>query len=209
MSRERLRRPVALDEVVLTGRAVRLEPLRATHAEELWPAASEHDVWTYMIHDVRNPADLRTWIGQRLEAQRAGAALAFVQRDARTGAAFGSTSLFDHEPAHRRIEIGHTWVGASHRRTAANTEAKLLLLTHAFEDLRMSRVQFKCDARNERSRRAIQRLGATFEGVLRAWMILPDGRPRDTCMFSLLAHEWPGAKERLLRRLAAGERERP
>jgi len=188
---------------VLTGRWVRLEPLRAAHARDLWDAAKEHDIWTYMMFDVRTTDDLRSWIEKRLEAQRAGTALPFLQRDAKTGLAFGSTSLFDHEPAHRRIEIGHTWIGSSHRRTAANTEAKLLLLAHAFDTLGMSRVQFKCDARNERSRAAILRLGATFEGVLRAWMLLPDGTPRDTCMFSILDREWPTIRRRLEARVAA------
>lgn len=192
-----VRPSVALTEIVLTGHHVRLEPLRLHHVDELWEHAQEHDVWRYMLWDVRSKRDLQSWIDARLAALRAGTALPFVQRDALTGACFGSTSLFDHEPAHRRIEIGHTWIGAAYRRTAINTEAKLLLLRHAFEALDANRVQFKCDVRNVRSQAAIERLGATREGVLRSWMLLPDGAGRDTCIFSILRGEWPQVRDRL------------
>jgi RimJ/RimL family protein N-acetyltransferase len=142
--------------------------------------------------------DLRTWIGNRI----AGApsrlpALPFLQRDAVTGQAFGSTSLFDIDVAHRKLEIGHTWLGRSHRRTAANTEAKRLLLAHAFEAMGAIRVQFRCDARNAPSRAAIARLRAAQEGILRHWLLLPDGHRRDTVFFSVLEAEWPTVKARL------------
>lgn len=186
-----------LKPLVLQGRHVRLEPLRLQHAKELWGAARERDLWRYMTFLVRRRSDLSEWIRRRLQAQREGTALAFLQRDAITGAAFGSTSLFDVDLQFRRAEIGHTWIGASHRRTAANTEAKLLLLRHAFEDLGMVRVQFKCDARNTRSHEAILRLGATEEGLLRSFMLLPDGHRRDTLIFSILDHDWPRVRARL------------
>lgn len=197
----RRRRGGVLEETVLRGRQVRLEPLRVAHAEELWPAASEPDIWRFMGYDVRTADDLRAWIQDRVAAQVAGTALPFVQRDARTGVAFGSSSLFDWDAAHRGVEIGHTWIGASHRRSAANTEAKLLLMTHAFERLGAIRVQLKTDDRNARSKAAIQRIGARPEGVLRSHRIMPDGFRRDSAYFSVLASEWPEVKARLVKML--------
>lgn len=192
----------ALADVALRGRHVLLEPLGPQHGLELWPAASERDIWRFMAFEVKAPKDLDAWIARRLAARRAGTALAFLQRDATTGVAFGSTSLFDVDQEFGRAEIGHTWIGASHRRTSANTEAKLLLLRHAFEGLGLGRVQFKCDVRNGPSERAILRLGATKEGVLRSFMILPDGHLRDTAVFSVLRSEWPALRTRLEARLA-------
>lgn len=187
--------------VTLRGRHVVLEPLRPEHAEELWPSASERALWAYMGADgmgVASVADLRAWIGHRLAGRPSGLpALPFLQRDARTGQAFGSTSLFDIDAANRKLEVGHTWVGASHRRTAANTEAKRLLLGHAFEGLGALRVQLKCDARNLPSRAAIERIGATLEGVLRSFQVLPDGHRRDVAFYSILDSEWPAVKARL------------
>jgi RimJ/RimL family protein N-acetyltransferase len=187
--------------VTLRGHHVVLEPLSPSHAEELWPQASEAGIWPHMGADgmgVDSPAALRTWIGRRQAGEPSRLpALPFLQRDARTGQAFGSTSLFDIDAANRKLEIGHTWVGASHRRTAANTEAKRLLLGHAFDDLGAIRVQFKADARNLRSRAAIERIGARPEGVLRHWLILPDGHRRDTAFYSILADEWPAVRARL------------
>ena len=189
---------------VLRGRHVVLEPLRREHAAELWTAADEPDLWRYMgFGDVRSPDDLRRWVERRLQPSPAGLGnLPFVQRDVRTGQAFGSTSLFDIDVANRKMEIGHTWVGRTHRRTAANTEAKRLLLAHAFEAMGAVRVQLKCDARNARSASAIVRIGAVPEGVLRHWLILPDGHRRDTAFFSVLEAEWPAVRARLDRMLA-------
>lgn len=197
-----------LRPVSLRGRHVVLEPLRPEHADELWPAADERALWAYMGPDgmgVASLDDLRAWIGNRI----AGApsrlpALPFLQRDAVTGQAFGSSSLFDIDVAHRKLEIGHTWLGRSHRRTAANTEAKRLLLAHAFETMGAIRVQFRCDARNAPSRAAIARLGAKQEGILRHWLLLPDGHRRDTVFFSILESEWPAVKARLDGLLAQG-----
>ncbi|HWG92204.1 MAG TPA: GNAT family protein [Candidatus Thermoplasmatota archaeon] len=194
--------PSPLPPVTLKGEHVCLEPLRLEHAEELWPAASERSLWAYMTFDVASVEDLRTWIGLRLRDRDAGTAIPLLQRDARTGQAFGSTSLFDIDLAHGRMEIGHTWLGASHRRTAANTEAKLLLFAHAFETMGANRVQLKCDARNLRSQAAIARLGAVREGVLRNHVVLPDGYVRDTVMFSVVRAEWPAVHGRLGKLLA-------
>lgn len=184
---------------VLRGRHVVLEPLRLEHVDELWPAADEPDLWLYMgFGPVRSRDDLWRWVERRLQPSPAGLGnIPLLQRDARTGQAFGSTSLFDVDVANRKLEVGHTWVGRSHRRTAANTEAKRLVLGHAFERMGCVRVQLKCDARNLRSAAAIQRIGAKPEGVLRHWMILPDGFRRDTAFFSILEAEWPGVRDRL------------
>lgn len=187
--------------MTLRGRHVLLEPLRPEHAEDLWPAAAEPGIWPYMGADgmgVRSVADLGTWIERRVAGEPSRMpALPFLQRDARTGQAFGSSSMFDIDPANRKLEIGHTWIGTSHRRTAANTEAKRLLLAHAFDTLGAVRVQFKADARNLRSRAALERIGAKPEGVLRHWILLPDGHRRDTAFFSVLESEWPAVRGRL------------
>lgn len=194
-----------VEPVTLRGRHVVLEPLRVEHAEELWPAASERAVWTYMTFDVAGPDDLRRWVEARVRPMRDGTAIAFLQRDARTGQAFGSTSLFDIDAAHRRMELGHTWIGASHRRTAANTEAKRLVLGHAFETLGAVRVQLKCDERNAPSAAAIARVGAVREGVWRNQMILADGHRRNAIVFSILDTEWPAVRQRLDDLLRRGE----
>ncbi|MFO1535765.1 MAG: GNAT family N-acetyltransferase [Thermoplasmatota archaeon] len=181
----------------LRGRHVVLEPLRLEHAADLWPAADERDLWRYMMADVATVADLERWVAARLEPAAQGKALPFLLRDARTAQAFGSSSLFDIDPARRSLELGHTRVGASHRRTAANTEAKRLLLGHAFEAMGAQRVQLKCDARNLRSAAAIERIGGVREGTLRSLAILPDGHRRDTLVFSILDNEWPAVRARL------------
>ncbi|HUR61961.1 MAG TPA: GNAT family protein [Candidatus Thermoplasmatota archaeon] len=192
----------AASPVTLRGDHVVLEPLRTEHAQELWPAASERDLWAYMAYDVAGVEDLRRWIADRAAPQARGEALPFLLRDARTGEAFGSSSLFDINAAFHTLELGHTWVGASHRRTAANTEAKLLLLGHAFVTLGAIRVQLKCDARNLRSAAAIERIGAVREGVIRHQRLLPDGHKRSAVVFSITDDEWPAVQARLSSRLA-------
>jgi N-acetyltransferase len=189
---------VDLDPVTLRGRHVVLEPLRPEHAHDLWPAANDPVVWRYMPKPVHSEADLTAWIQDRVAGRPTGLPCkAFLQRDARTEQAFGSTSLFDIVAEHRTMEVGHTWIGASHRRTAANTEAKRLILGHAFETLGALRVQFKCDEKNLASAQAIERLGAVLEGRWRNQMVYPDGRRRTTLVFSILDTEWPGVRDRL------------
>ena len=135
-------------------------------------------------------------------AQSAGKALPFAIIDRATGRAVGSTRFGNFEPAHRRVEIGWTWPGTPWQRTAFNTEAKYLLLVHAFESLGLNRVEFKTDVLNERSRKAILRLGALEEGVLRRHMIVRDGRVRDSVYYSIIAEEWPAVKANLRRMLS-------
>lgn len=141
--------------------------------------------------------EVAAWIAGALAEAAKGTRIPFAIIDQASGRAVGSTSYLDVAPEHRRIEIGWTWLGAPARRTAVNTECKLLLLRHAFETLGCGRVQLKIDGRNLRSQTAIARLGAFREGVLRKHVILPDGFVRDTVMFSITADEWPGVRARL------------
>jgi RimJ/RimL family protein N-acetyltransferase len=146
---------------------------------------------------------MRAWIHDRNAPRRGLPTLAFLQRDTRTARAMGSTSLFDWNAAEACAEIGHTWLAAPYRRTGANTEAKLLLLTHGFESLGLQRIQLVTDARNVRSQSAIERLGATREGVLRKHRRDLEGGLRDSVYYSVIAPEWPAVKARILGSLRA------
>jgi RimJ/RimL family protein N-acetyltransferase len=188
---------VGAKNLILEGRSVRLEPLQEEQVSELFPAAAEEDIWKYMSMQVRTEGDLARWVSQRLEAVKNGTALAFLQRDIQTSQAFGSTSLFDIDKQNRRMEIGHTWIGRTHRRTAANTESKLLLFTYAFEGLNAVRVQLKTDPRNMRSQAAIERLGEVREGLLHNYIVFDDGSVHDRIMYSVTDSEWPKVKDRL------------
>jgi RimJ/RimL family protein N-acetyltransferase len=182
------------ERVTLEGRVVRLEPLEERHRDDLLAAAAEDPrIWDFMgttlPGDAAWPAYLAAALGPEFVAW------ATVERA--SGRAVGSTRFGDIAPEHERVEIGWTWIAPSRQRTAVNTEAKLLQLTYAFETLGAGRVALKTDARNERSQRAIERLGAVREGVLRRHMHLPDGHVRDTVYYSILADEWPAVKARL------------
>jgi len=185
----------------LRGRHVVLEPLETSHAEELWPSANEPRLWDYMTFFVGNFDDLRRWISLRVAARDAGSAIPFLIRDA-FSTAVGSTSIFD-LTQHKTMEVGHTWLGAGARRTAINTACKRLVLGHCFGELGAIRVQLKCDERNLPSRRAIERLGATYEGTIRNQMTLADGHRRNARVYSILDTEWPEVRDRLEGRLAA------
>lgn len=184
--------------VTLTGQHVRIEPLTATHVADLASVAVEPEMWAYLpARAPRDETEVAAWIAGALAEAAKGTRIPFAIIDRASGRAVGSTSYLDVAPEHRRIEIGWTWLGAPARRTAVNTECKLLLLRHAFETLGCGRVQLKTDGRNLRSQTAIARLGAVREGVLRKHVILPDGFVRDTVMFSITADEWPGVRARL------------
>lgn len=200
---------------MLHGTHVRLEPLERTHIEALTRAAGQ-DLALYQWSTVpQTLTDMARYVEQALEARAAGSALPFATVRRADGAVIGSSRFFDIErwpwpaghPEARRAdpdgcEIGYTWLAASAVRTAANTEAKLLMLTHAFEAWGVRRVCFHTDARNERSRAALARIGAQFEGVLRAHRLAADLTARDSARFSIVAAEWPGVKEQLRARLA-------
>lgn len=141
---------------------------------------------------------MRGYVAHALAEQRRGNALPFAIVDQATGQAIGSTRYFEIAPQHRRLEIGATWLTSAYRRTAANTEAKLLLLTHAFEALGAMRVVFETEVLNAKSRAALARIGAIEEGVFRKHLIAASGRPRDMVYFAILDEEWPGVKARLI-----------
>ncbi|WP_019632412.1 GNAT family N-acetyltransferase [Actinomadura atramentaria] len=188
------------DRPVLTGRYVRLEPLTPDHAEGLFEAGEEASIWTWL--SIRPPADVaatRAVIEAAVADPRDR--LAWAQIDAVTGEVAGTTSYYEISAKHRGLSIGYTWLGARWQRTGVNTESKFLLLERAFERLGAMRVSWHTDVRNARSRAAIERLGASFEGVHRRHRVRPDGTVRDTAVYALLDEEWPTARENLLARL--------
>ncbi|HEV2636803.1 MAG TPA: GNAT family protein [Actinocrinis sp.] len=189
--------------VTLTGRHVRLEPLTREHLPDLFAAGGgDEEVWRWLpVPPQRTEAELAGTLGDLLDRTAEGEFVPFAVILLATGRAVGWTTFTDIEPEHERLEIGWTWYARSCWRSAVNTESKLLLLTHAFEDLGMGRVQWKTDIMNERSQNAIARLGAQREGVLRRQRKRPDGSWRDSVYYSMLIEEWPAAKERLSARL--------
>lgn len=184
-----------IQPVVLEGSAVRLEPLTLAHAQGLYNRGQSKADWAYMPRGCFvDLADTRQWIEEALAAP---GHLPFAIMDKAKDKVVGSTRYLTIRPEHRSLEIGWTWLGHDWQRTAINTEAKLLLLTHAFEALGCVRVEFKTDARNERSQKALLRIGATREGVLRNHMIVQANYVRDSVYFSVIAAEWPDVKSRL------------
>jgi len=186
--------------ITLAGRQVRLEPLAGRHVDALVRNGAEAEVWRWSPAMRTDPREsVRAWCDAVMPMHARGEMAAFAIVDLARGEAVGGTTLFDYSEANRRVEIGYTWLAKTAWRSALNTECKLLLLRHAFEELGMNRVQLKTDARNVRSQAAIARLGAVREGVLRAHMVMPDGWVRDSVMFSIVAAEWPAVKARLER----------
>jgi RimJ/RimL family protein N-acetyltransferase len=183
--------------VILEGRHVCLEPLSPEHEESLIAAASDGELWNSTVTVVPSRASMAGYIAAALNAQVGGRELPFVIIRKSSGQAVGSTRFYDVERDDRSVVIGYTWLAASAQRTVVNTEAKLLLLTHAFEIWRCIRVGFVTDVLNQQSRRALLRLGAKEEGVLRNHMIMPGGRYRDSVCFSIIESEWPDVKARL------------
>jgi RimJ/RimL family protein N-acetyltransferase len=180
------------EPVTLTGTRVRLEPLAERHAADLADAARFDEVWTWLDEPTpQTEADMLALIRDAHADQAAGARLPFATIDLSTGRAVGSTSYIDIQPAHRGLEIGWTWLTPSAWGTGINTEAKLLQLTHAFEDLGAIRVAMKTDQRNQRSQAAIAALGATREGVFRNHRILSDGYRRASVYYSVIDTDWP------------------
>jgi RimJ/RimL family protein N-acetyltransferase len=191
--------------ITLEGTHVRLEPLMLGHVDELFVAGQDEDIWRYMpIAPPRSPADARAWIVGALEAAETGLEIPFAIRSIESGTAIGSTRFLDIQRQNSSLEIGWTWLGKSHQRTALNTECKYLLLRHAFEDLKAIRVQLKTDGRNTQSQRAIERLGAVREGTLRSHRRLWNGFVRDTVYFSIIEPEWPTAKAHLAALMSRG-----
>ena len=184
-----------IEPVTLRGKGICLEPLSQDHAQGLYNRGRSSGDWAFMPRSCFiDLADTRQWIDEALEAPNQ---LPFAIVETQKGKAVGSTRYLNIRPEHRSLEIGWTWLGQEWQRTAVNTEAKLLLLTHAFERLGYLRVEFKTDARNLRSQEALERIGATREGVLRKHMIVQGDYSRDSVYFSVIEEEWPQVKERL------------
>jgi RimJ/RimL family protein N-acetyltransferase len=187
--------PVKLE---LEGGRARLEPLSLAHAPDLTIAAQDDAIWRYLPEPrPMDVAAVEAFIGRALDQATKVGDVPFAIIDRRAGRAVGSTRYLDIQPENLALEIGWTWLGVSAQRSSVNTECKFLLLRHAFEALGCIRVQLKSDARNERSRRAMERIGATFEGILRRHRIMHDGHQRDSSYYSVLDNEWPGVKQRL------------
>ncbi|HEY0430973.1 MAG TPA: GNAT family protein [Pyrinomonadaceae bacterium] len=187
--------------IILEGQHVRLEPLAPAHEESLNAVADDGELWKSTVTIVPTRAEMAGYITEALEAQAQGHELAFVIVRKSTGRVVGTTRFYFIDRINRHVEIGYTWVAASAQRTAVNTEAKLLLLTHAFESWRCIRVVLITDVLNQQSRAAILRLGAKQEGIFRNHLIMPDGRYRDSVCFSIIEPEWPEVKARLEIRL--------
>lgn len=184
--------------VTLTGRYVRLEPMTEEHVTALAEIGVGQHFWDFMLYgNINTVDDMRNWVLDILTRAARGTDLPFVAVHLASGRVAGATRYLNMVPQDRGLEIGGTWYGPEFQRTVVNTECKYLLLRHAFETLGCIRVQLKTDLRNERSQRAIERLGAVKEGVLRNHMILPDGRYRHSVFYSILDTEWLEVKQRL------------
>ena len=183
--------------MALEGQHVRLETLAKAHLAGLAQVGLEEELWRWIPVPVRNVEEMATYIETALQEQERGLSLPFALIEKATGRAIGSTRYGNIDRTHRRVEIGWTWVAREWQRTALNTEAKYLLLRHAFETLGCIRVELKTDSLNEKSRAAILRIGAWEEGIFRNHMITASGRIRHTVYFSIVDSEWPAVKARL------------
>jgi RimJ/RimL family protein N-acetyltransferase len=191
-----------LEKVSLEGRYVRLEPLSEIHSGELSEAVADGKLWELFVTLVPRVADIDAFIEDAIAAHNSGDGLAFATIDKASGRVVGSTRFMKTNLANKRLEIGFTFIAKSYQKTMINTEAKLLMLTHAFEVMGLNRVEFITDYLNNASRNAILRLGAKEEGIMRNHMIMPDGRVRDSVLFSITHYDWAGVKQNLCYKLA-------
>jgi N-acetyltransferase len=191
-----------VQRITLEGRHVRLEPLTQAHHAQLCAVAFDDELWKLTTTIIRTPDDMKKYIDAALKDFSDGKALPFAIIDKSSNKAVGSTRFGNIERAHHRLEIGWTWIAREWQRTAVNTEAKYLLLSHAFDTLGCMRVEFKTDSTNSRSRNALMRIGAKEEGVFRNHMITPGGRIRHSVYFSIIDSEWPEVKNELEKKLA-------
>jgi RimJ/RimL family protein N-acetyltransferase len=192
-----------VEPVTLSGKFVQLEPLSEAHIPGLTLAGQDPSIWRYMLYgEVTSDEKMEAWVQDMLSRKAAGTDQPFAVRQLESGRLAGATRYMEIRPAHRSLEIGGTWYGSEFQRTPVNTETKYLLLRHAFETLGCIRVQFKADSRNERSLKAIERIGAVREGLLRNHMIVAGGVYRHSVYFSILEAEWPAVKLGLEEKLA-------
>ena len=195
---------MSLDPVLLQGRHVRLEPLSRNHLPGLLAVGLDPVLWKWTLNKVNGPADLERYVETALAEHQAGSSLPFATVLQSTGQVIGSTRFGNISLPNKRVEIGWTWIGRPWQRTAANTEAKLLMLTHAFEVAGVARVELKTNVLNTQSRNAMLRIGCVEEGILRQHAIADDGTTRDTIYYSILRNEWPAVRERLSALLVRG-----
>ena len=193
-----------LEPVVLEGTHVRLEPLSHDHFDDLVEVALDPEIWRWTTERALSPEELRAWIDRALAMRDTGTAMPFATVARPHGKAIGGTRFATYSPGDRRVEIGWTWIGRAWQRTVVNTEAKYLMLCHAFEELGCIRVELRTDVNNARSRAAILRIGAKEEGILRKHSTTSTGRVRDTVYYSILDDEWPSVKAGLEERLSIG-----
>ena len=187
-----------ISPVILNGKYVRLEPMTEDHIPGLAEIGVGQTFWDFMLYGrMDSVEDMRNWVMDILSRAEKGTDLPFVAIHLASGKVAGATRYLNIMPKDRGLEIGGTWYGTEYQRTPVNTECKYLLLTHAFERLGCIRVQLKTDLRNVRSQKAIERIGAKREGILRNHMILPSGQFRDSVFYSILDSEWPEVKKRL------------
>lgn len=195
--------PLTISPVTLAGAHVRLVPLSLEHEAGLADAVRDGELWRLWFTAVPSPEHMRAEIGRRLALQQAGSMLPFTVFDA-AGTPVGMTTYMNIEAEHDRLEIGSTWYAARVQRTALNTECKLLLLSHAFDALGCVAVEFRTHHLNTRSRRAIERLGAKMDGILRNHRRVENGTLRDTCVYSIIESEWPTVRAHLAWQLERG-----
>lgn len=186
----------------LVGKTVELRPLQKEHAAQLVQAATDGELWNMKVTVIPGPDTVGPYIATALEGRANETVMPFVIVRRDTGQIVGSTRFWKIDLANRKMEIGHTWLGSSIQRSGINTEAKLLLLTYAFEELQAIRVQFTTDELNEKSRAAILRIGAKQEGIVRNERIMPDGRKRNSVRFSIIDSEWDEVKAMLQQKMA-------
>jgi RimJ/RimL family protein N-acetyltransferase len=189
---------LATDDIVLDGQRVRLAPMSYEHSEELFKAANHSEIWTYSPGYVNKLEDMVNLIDEALKSKEQGTKYPFVILDKDTDEIVGSTNYMTISEQHRTVEIGGTWLDPKVWRTRVNTECKYLLLKYGFEELNLVRMHLRTDSRNERSNRAIQRIGAKFEGTLRQELINHDGYIRDSNIYSILDKEWVAVKRNLV-----------
>ncbi|MDR3574842.1 MAG: GNAT family protein [Anaerolineaceae bacterium] len=191
-----------IEPIVLTGKVVRLIPLDRSYIQDLAAVGQVEDIWKYMRYGPIDTLEkMSEFVDYLLTLQERKTDLPFAVFYQSSGQAIGMTRYMDIQPVNRSLEIGGTWYGKDFQHTAVNTECKFLLLQHAFESLNCLRVQFKADVRNERSQRALERIGGIKEGILRDHIILPDGTVRSSVYYSILAREWPEARQHLIKLL--------
>lgn len=192
-----------IEPVSLVGQHVRLEPLSESHHAGLCDIGLDPEIWRFYLWGIHTPEEMLRYIQEREASLAKGIELGFATIEQSSGKIVGSTRFMNIDAPHKRVEIGGTFIARPWQRTAINTEAKYLMLRHAFETWGCNRVELKTDALNQQSRTAILRIGAKEEGILRSHMVTWTGRVRDTVYFSIIAAEWPGVKVGLEKKLSA------